>query len=167
MKIDTDLGPLGVIALGWGFGNGLRAEIEGSYRSNGISSIATLRTNGRTLPLTNASGSAETYAVMANFAFDIPVHRFGWPVQPYIGAGVGYGWLNFNNAQGNGTTTFHLPDDNTFGPGPDLVSFGSAGAFAYQAIVGMSLPLQFCQASMPRWSTVSSAWRAPISRSPG
>ena len=24
----------GVISLGWGFGNGLRAEIEGSYRSN-------------------------------------------------------------------------------------------------------------------------------------
>jgi outer membrane protein OmpA-like peptidoglycan-associated protein len=142
-KVYTDPGPLGLLALGWGFGNGLRAEIEGSYRSNGISGISTLRTNGKTVPLSNVSGSAQTYAVMANVAYDIPLHPFGWPLQPYIGAGAGYGWFNFNNAHGNGTTTFQLPDNNTFGPWPDLVSFGSAGAFAYQAFAGVSLPLQF------------------------
>ena len=62
----TDTGPLGVAAIGWGFGNGLRAEIEGSYRSNSISGISTLRGNGQTLPLSNVRGSAQTYAVMAN-----------------------------------------------------------------------------------------------------
>ena len=142
-KVDTNPGPLGLAAVGLGFGNGLRMEIEGSDRSNGLSSISTLRLNGRMVPLTNASGSAQTYAVMANLAYDIPLHPFGWPMQPYIGAGAGYGWLNFNGAHGNGDTTFYLPGGNTFGPGPDLVSFGSAGAFAYQAIAGMSLPLPF------------------------
>ena len=78
-------------------------------------------------------------------AYDIPLQPFGRPLQPYIGAGAGagYGWLNFNNAHGNGTATFQLPNNNTFGPGLDLVSFGSAGAFAYQAFAGVSLPLQF------------------------
>jgi opacity protein-like surface antigen len=140
-KINTDPGPVGILALGWGFGNGLRAEIEGSYRSNGVSGISTLRADGRTLPLSNVMGNVRTYAAMANIAYDIPVRPFGWPVQPYIGAGAGFAWLNMNNASGNGSATFHLPDDNTFGPGPDLVSTGSAGAFAYQAMAGVSLPI--------------------------
>jgi OmpA-OmpF porin, OOP family len=42
-NIHTDPGPVGIVALGWGFGNGLRAEVEGSYRSNSVSDISTLR----------------------------------------------------------------------------------------------------------------------------
>src|SRR5689334_17941639 len=30
----SNLGPMAVVSLGWGFGNGLRAEIEASYRQN-------------------------------------------------------------------------------------------------------------------------------------
>ena len=139
-KVYTDRGPVGIAALGWGFGNGLRAEIEGSYRSNGISGISTLRTNGQTLPLANVSGDEQTYAAMANIAYDIPVQPFGLPVQPYIGAGVGYARINMNNASGNGLGTFRVPGNNTV-TSPDLVSFGSAGAFAYQAMAGLSLPI--------------------------
>jgi OmpA-OmpF porin, OOP family len=140
-KIYTDIGPVGVVALGWGFGNGLRAEVEGSIRSNSINAIGTFRGDGQTLPLANVSGSLRTYAALANLIYDVPVHPFGSAVQPYVGAGAGYAWLDFNHAQGNGAATFHLPDNNTFGPGPDRVSFGSAGAFAYQAMVGASLPI--------------------------
>ena len=32
-NVYTTVGPVGLVDLGWGFGNGLRAEIEGSYRS--------------------------------------------------------------------------------------------------------------------------------------
>ena len=92
------------------------------------------------MPLANVSGSVRTYAAMANIAYDIPVRPFGLPVQPYVGAGVGYAWLNMDNASGNGLSTFHLPNNNTF-TSPDLVSFGSAGAFAYQAMAGVSLPI--------------------------
>jgi OmpA-OmpF porin, OOP family len=140
-KIYTDPGPVGIAALGWGFGNGLRAEIEGSYRSNSVDGISTLRTNGRTAPLSDVSGSVRTYAAMANIAYDIPVQPFGWPVQPYVGAGAGFAWLDTSNAGGNGIATFHLPGNNTFGPGPDRVSLGSAGAFAYQAMAGVALPI--------------------------
>jgi outer membrane protein OmpA-like peptidoglycan-associated protein len=102
-----------------------------------------LRSNGLTLPLTDVTGSARTYAIMANVAYDIPLHPFGWPVQPYIDAGAGYADVNFGNAHGNAIAIFHLPGNVTVGPGPDIVSFGSAGAFAYQAIAGVSLPMQF------------------------
>jgi OmpA-OmpF porin, OOP family len=141
-KVDTDPGPLGLASLGWAFGNGLRVEIEGSYRSNEISGISTRRVNGSLEPLTNVDGNVGTAAVMANVAYDIPFHPFGLPLQPYVGAGLGYGWLNLSNASGNGFGTFRLPDNNTFGPGPNTVAFGSAGAFAYQAMLGMSLPVQ-------------------------
>lgn len=140
-KVYTDPGPLGLIALGWGFGNGLRTEIEGSYRSNSVSGVSTLRAGGSTLPLTNVTGNVQTYAVMANIAYDIPLHPFGLPLQPYVGAGAGYAWLNMDDVRGNGTATFRLANGNTFGPGPDLVSLGTAGAFAYQAMAGMSLPI--------------------------
>jgi OmpA-OmpF porin, OOP family len=140
-KIDTDVGPVGLAALGWGFGNGLRAEIEGSYRADQISAILTHRVNGSLEGLGEPGGTARTYAVMANAAYDIPVRPFGLPLQPYVGAGAGYGWLDLGNAGGIGFGTLALPDNNTFGPSPVTVGFGSAGAFAYQAIAGASWPL--------------------------
>ena len=137
-KVDTNPGPLGLLSLGWGFSNGLRVELESSYRSNAISGISTLRINGQQEPLTNTGGALGTTAIMANVEYDLPFRGFG--LQPYVGAGLGYGWAQFNDAGGNGFGRFLLPENNTF-TGPDLVSFGSAGAFAYQAIVGASLPI--------------------------
>jgi OOP family OmpA-OmpF porin len=139
-RIDTGAGPMGLGAVGWGFGDGLRAEIEGSYRSSDIDGISTRRVNGALLPLTDTSGNAGTSAVMVNVEYDIPVQPLGLSIQPYIGGGVGYGWLDFDNAGGHGFAKFRLPENNTVSE-PDLVSFGSGGAFAYQAIVGASLPL--------------------------
>jgi hypothetical protein len=138
--IGTDVGPVGMASVGWAFANGLRVEIEGSERSNGIDDVATLRANGLTVPLTNAGGDADTSAVMANIAYDIPVGSMGLPIQPYVGAGIGYAWLDLGNVHGNGVSRFSVPGNNTV-VSPDLVSFGSAGAFAYQAFAGVSLPI--------------------------
>lgn len=138
--ISTDPGPLGVVDVGWGFGNGLRAEIEGSYRSNSITGISTRRGTGLLEPLTNVDGNLATDAVMANLTYDIPLAGLGLPVHPYVGAGLGYGWLRLGNAGGNGQARFSLPGNNVVSS-PDTVNFGSAGAFAYQAIVGASVPL--------------------------
>jgi len=84
-KVYTDPGPAGLVALGWGFGNGLRVEVEGSYRSNDISGISTLRVDGMTLSLADVSGNTRTYPAMANVSYDIPIRLLG-PVQPDIGA---------------------------------------------------------------------------------
>jgi len=140
-KISTDVGPVGLASIGWSFGNGLRAEIEGSYRSNNISNISTLRNNGVFESLGNPSGTAVTYAAMANVLYDIPLHPFGLPLQPYVGAGLGYGRQNLNNAKGNGFSSFQYPA-TTVGPVPTAVSFGSAGAFAYQVMIGAAFPLK-------------------------
>ncbi len=40
---------------------------------------------------------------MFNVAYDMPSQPLG--IQPYIGAGVGYTWLDTGNAQGSGFAT--------------------------------------------------------------
>jgi opacity protein-like surface antigen len=139
-QIDTAPGALGLGAVGWGFGNGLRIELEGSYRPNAIDGISTYRINGQLLPLSNVDGDVDTSAIMVNLAYDLPLQPFGLPVQPYVGVGLGHAWLDFGGSGGNGFAKFALPDHNTFN-GPDFVSFGSSSALAYQAIAGASLPL--------------------------
>lgn len=137
-RISTNAGPLGSVAIGWHFGNGFSADLEGSYRANDISGIATLRSNGAQEPLSNVTGTMATKAVMANLEYDIPYRPFGMAIQPFIGGGIGYGWLDLNGAQGNG----RLGVTGPFGTRaiPDDVSFGSAGAFAYQAMIGLAVP---------------------------
>ena len=68
-----------------------------------------MRVNGQQIPLGNASGNVGTAAAMANLVYDIPMRPFGLPLQPYVGAGLGYGWTDFGNAHGNGLATFALP----------------------------------------------------------
>ena len=50
-NLDTKVGAVGVLSLGWGFGNGLRAEIEGDYRYNGYNSIS--GPNGNSVSINN------------------------------------------------------------------------------------------------------------------
>src|SRR4051795_2289574 len=40
LNFSTDLGSAGIAGFGWGFGNGLRAEVEFDYRANGISKLS-------------------------------------------------------------------------------------------------------------------------------
>jgi outer membrane protein OmpA-like peptidoglycan-associated protein len=123
VNAETNYGWAGVISLGWGFGNGVRAEIEGNYRSNGIDTV----TNGTTAP-TSSRGTAASYGVMANALYDFDLGP-GMPVMPYVGLGAGYIWQNWDNARGTTSTSTVTTLD------------GTAGSFAYQAIVGAALPL--------------------------
>ena len=139
-KMTTAVGPLGVVDFGWTFRNGIRTELEGSVRDNGVDDIYTRRMGGVMLPLSGHSGSLRTYAVMANIIYDLKLQPFGLPLRPYIGGGLGYGWLHFDDVGGRGYGTLPAP----FGAsatGPTNVGFGSAGAPAYQAIVGTAVPL--------------------------
>jgi hypothetical protein len=40
VHLESQAGAVGVFSLGWGFGNGLRAEIEGDYRYNGYNRVS-------------------------------------------------------------------------------------------------------------------------------
>jgi outer membrane protein OmpA-like peptidoglycan-associated protein len=108
-----DLGFGGVISLGWGFGNGIRAEIEGSYRQNDVDQVA--RGTGR--------GTATSYGVMGNAFYDF--HGLIAGIVPYVGVGAGYMW--------------HEHDNVGIAGGPR--SNGSDARFAYQAIVGAAIPI--------------------------
>ena len=107
---------MGVVSVGWGFGNGLRAELEGNYRTNQVDSATV---PGR--PPSSSSPWLNTYGAMVNVLYDF---RMGRPVVPYIGAGVGYGWNEIQKG-----TSFGFPSTQT------------KGEFAYQGILGLAYEL--------------------------
>ncbi|HET8997066.1 MAG TPA: OmpA family protein [Acetobacteraceae bacterium] len=122
-NIVGNTGFAGVGSVGWGFGNGLRAEIEGDFRSNGIRHF-----QSPGLP-TAASGSVRNYGVMANVLYDVNLPYFSSipfmsGFQPYIGAGAGYMWT-------------HLNDVSFSNPAHSFAVDGSSGKFAWQAIAGL------------------------------
>jgi OmpA-OmpF porin, OOP family len=123
-KLHASAGFVGVVSLGWGFGNGLRAELEGSYRNNAFNGTSGFGVTGFT-----GGGREQKYGPMVNVLYDFN-GLTPWLV-PYLGVGVGYQWVNEQgtNAHGGFPPT-------TFG-----VANGSKGSFAYQGIVGAAVPL--------------------------
>jgi outer membrane protein OmpA-like peptidoglycan-associated protein len=88
-KYTSSLGLGAVASIGYGFGNGLRAELEGNFR-----------TESSKIKAGNASSNSfttRTYGPMVNLLYDIDLKA---GVTPYVGAGVGAQW---GTAHGNGT----------------------------------------------------------------
>lgn len=119
-KLSFDPGWLLNGEVGYAFGNGLRTEVEVGYRE--------ATEDQTTNPYNNAAlGASGHYGVlnsMVNVIYDMPIN---WVVTPYIGAGVGYAhvWARNLRTAGSSTTLVNASDS-------------SAGAFAYQAIGGVS-----------------------------
>jgi hypothetical protein len=84
--VRTNWGYAALGSIGWGFGNGLRLEIEGNYRNNGARSmVGAYRT----------AGTVHQYGVMGNALYDFAFLNWnvgGVGITPYLGAGVGYVW---------------------------------------------------------------------------
>jgi len=124
--IEFETGWVGVASIGYGFGNGVRVEIEGNYRQNEVDSISGF---GGT---SGASGTSRTYGVMANAFYDFDLGQGGTfsgvSIVPYIGIGAGYAWREFQNVSANVL-------------GGSINTDGSDGRFAYQAIAGVAVPL--------------------------
>ncbi|HYZ61908.1 MAG TPA: OmpA family protein [Acetobacteraceae bacterium] len=111
-----DPGFVGVTSIGWGFGNGLRAELEGSYRYNAVKRLPGAVTSG---------GHEQKYGVMVNLLYDFDL---GWPVMPYVGVGVGEQTTEWRNGSLTAPDTFIRLQH------PDF-------QLAYQGILGASFPL--------------------------
>jgi len=133
----------GVISAGWGFGNGLRAEIEGSWRNAGIRGRnfrgSMSDGDGDTYAMNGGGylrGNSNQYAVMVNALYDF--NGISPMFVPYIGAGVGYSWQNFHGLRAGGGGDLE-PYGRHAGLG--FSSDSTVGAFAYQAIVGAAIPL--------------------------
>ncbi len=138
-NIQMDWGFVGLASIGYGLGNGLRFEIEGSYRQNDFNKAK----HGPGV-LANAGGQEYKYAGMFNVIYDIDPALLGgfalpFPVNPYIGVGAGYAQAKHNNARFYGATG-PLPGQPA-GYSTQLRSNDSDGNFAYQAIVGAAFPV--------------------------
>jgi OOP family OmpA-OmpF porin len=135
-------GFVGVVSMGWGFGNGLRAEIEGNYRNNKNDGFS----NGTFAGVGAGGGSTEQkFAGMVNVLYDFN-GLTPWFV-PYIGAGVGYAgvnenWKSYNRFGFTVPAGVLSPGAQSFNPGSAIATGKSTeGSFAYQAIIGAGFPL--------------------------
>ncbi len=120
-------GGVGVLSVGWGFGNGLRVEVEGNARSNRVS-----KTNGTPFP-TASGGNEITYGAMANVLYDLDISGFTGgeiPLKPYVGVGAGYAWTNYDRVKSYGTNFSYFYKSND-----------TDSNFAYQAIAGLAYPI--------------------------
>ena len=86
-KLTSNVGLAALGSVGYGFGGGLRAELEGNFRTQ-RSKI----TGG------GPSGTSFSYGPMVNMLYDFDI---GGGVYPYAGAGVGAQWLKLSGAGGN------------------------------------------------------------------
>jgi OmpA-OmpF porin, OOP family len=120
IQLERNGGIVGLGSIGYGFGNGFRIEVEGSYRPNTVTGLS-----GTNLS-TSGSGTLQSYGAMANVFFDMDI---GSPwIYPYVGAGIGYGWEHLNNV-------------SLTQSGMSFATNGTEGNLAWQAIGGVSLPV--------------------------
>jgi outer membrane protein OmpA-like peptidoglycan-associated protein len=119
----VNIGPAALVSLGWGFGNGLRTEIEASYRQeNGFSNPQGFGFPG------SASGQEQKFGGMVNVLYDfVGTTPF---VQPYVGAGIGFQDVIW---QGVGVTALNGP--------AAMAQATNRGSLGYQAIVGLAVPI--------------------------
>jgi OOP family OmpA-OmpF porin len=130
-NLKSSVGVGTAVSLGWGFGNGLRAEVQGAYMWNHISGFTNTG-------LVGGGTNEQKYGGFGNVFYDF-VGLAPW-IQPYVGAGVGVLAVNEN-----------LHAYNTGGAiggvslAPGAVSLnnvdGTKVSFAYQAILGAAFPI--------------------------
>jgi len=93
-------------ALGMRLSNQLRIEGEFSYRSSDFSS-----TDISGVGTFAAGGELESTILFANayYDFDVP-----WIIQPYVGAGIGYGWHTGQISDSSGLLANASSDESSF-----------------------------------------------------
>ncbi len=87
-KYTSDIGLVALGSIGYGFGGGLRAELEANFRTQS----SKLTAGGATV----GTGTARTYGPMVNVLYDFDL---GAGVSPYVGIGAGAQWMHLS---GNG-----------------------------------------------------------------
>jgi outer membrane protein OmpA-like peptidoglycan-associated protein len=121
LRLEKNGGINGLGSIGYGFGNGLRLEVEGDFFHNSLNELT------RTPFPTSASGHVNRYGVMGNALFDLDV---GSPyIFPYLGLGAGYMWTHLNGSFVEPGGPFSFSSDQT------------EGRFAWQGIAGFSFPI--------------------------
>ncbi len=129
--------------IGYDFGNGFRAELEGTYTEYNVDTHTGLTVGGADIDgvdvavltrgtpdaanptvgavIADGQGDVSNLGIFANVFYDI---QTGSGFKPYVGAGVGY-----------------QSTDVEYSPSGVLVGDDSDGSFAYQAMAGASFEL--------------------------
>jgi OmpA-OmpF porin, OOP family len=132
-NLKSSAGFVGLVSLGWGFGNGLRLEGEGNFRYNHIGGLTGTATAG-----IGGGTTEQKYGGMINVLYDF--NGVAPWIVPYVGAGAGYVWVN---------EKYRIYNTSTIGSGAGSVAPGALtiagnntkGSFAYQAILGAAFPM--------------------------
>jgi len=141
-------GVVGAKLTNWA--EGLRGELEVSYRRNDLHGVWTTST-GETGGLID--GNASTFAVMANVWYDFD---FGWKIKPYVGAGAGWGRAK---ADGQAITTFTDTTStatgvfNTFDVSDSGFAWQLGLGFNYEAAPGVDVGLGYRYFQGPEFSS--------------
>jgi len=125
-RLQFDTGVAGAGAVGYGFGNGFRVEIEGNWRRNDAQSWV------NPLPA-EVHGRQQNYGGMLNAIFDMDVGA-NW-IYPYFGAGVGYSQTRWQQIAAEAAPA-------TFAANGFSAS-GTKGSLAYQGLFGLSFPIPY------------------------
>ena len=114
-----------VLSVGWGFGNGFRAEVEGNWMMNRFNGFS-----GAGAPST-AGGTEQKFGAMLNGYYDFN-NVSPWVI-PYVGLGIGWEAAQWRgvSAYTLGVTPASAIDTRT----------STLGAFAYQAMLGAAFPI--------------------------
>ena len=104
-------------AVGYGFGDGFRVELNADFDRNTASKLKYANLGDQPL-----HGGMNTYGPMVNALYDMDV---GLPIFPYVGAGIGYQWQKFKTPLNGAFDSVH----------------GTHGSFAYNVIAGVAYPL--------------------------
>ena len=88
VNVDSHVGPAVAVSVGYGFGNGLRAELEGDWRKNSLYGSA-------------LGGQEQKYGAMVNVLYDFTNFSM---IQPYVGVGVGYQEVQIANGHAPGVS---------------------------------------------------------------
>ena len=119
VKLGSDGGVVALGSAGYGFGNGLRVELEGAYRGNRFEAR-----NG----WHNGFGS-DNYGLFVNGLYDFDLDL--GPVYPYAGAGIGYQWTAVHGRTLQSTTNASTLN----------LKSGTDGSVAGQVILGAAFPV--------------------------
>ena len=115
----------GRASIGYGIGGGLRAEIEGDYLDNVVRGY-------REPAPRRAGGLEEKYGGMVNMLYDLSL---GLGVFPYVGVGTG----------GQEVRHRHFNESTLGFVFPVQEGSQTVGAFAYQGVAGVAVPMPSVQ----------------------
>ena len=121
--------------MGYGFGNGFRAELEGLYLNTKGKGLTGFTRTGAA----NGGGTQQKYGPMVNVLYDF--NGISPSFVPYIGAGVGALWIN-DQLHASNAGPFAMACNHGWRRMVCRARRTRTNAvFAYQAIVGFAVPI--------------------------